>query len=160
MNESENKILVANEYARSVSFYKKCMELLVACEISLHIVWLTFEKKKDLSFDCFGFLLFENPFISFHFFLESSVIPLWNTPSPPTPLRPLSFIGSVLVSILVVGSRGETAVWKSQVFAVFSSFGIRKQHFLCWYWSKKRSENKSKLSNWVLNVRGKSGVTG
>lgn len=46
MNESENKILVANEYARSVSFYKKCMELLVACEISLHIVWLTFEKKK------------------------------------------------------------------------------------------------------------------
>lgn len=159
MNESENKILVANEYARSVSFYKKCMELLVACEISLHIVWLTFEKKRFIiRLLRFSFIRESFYFLPFFFrkFSHSSLKYSLPPPTPPT----LSFIGSVLVSILVVGGRGETAVWKSQVFAVFSSFGIRKQHFLCWYWSKKRSENKSTLSNWVLNVRGKSGVTG
>lgn len=159
MNESENKILVANEYVRSVSFYKKCMELLVACEISLHIVWLTFEKKRFIiRLLRFSFIRESFYFLPFFFrkFSHSSLKYSLPPPTPPT----LSFIGSVLVSILVVGGRGETAVWKSQVFAVFSSFGIRKQHFLCWYWSKKRSENKSTLSNWVLNVRGKNGVTG
>lgn len=136
MNESENKILVANEYARSVSFYKKCMELLVACEISLHIVWLTFEKKRFiirlLRFSVIRESFYFLPFF-FRKFSHSSLKYSLPPPTPPT----LSFIGSVLVSILVVGGRGETAVWKSQVFAVFSSFGIRKQHFLCWYWSKK-----------------------
>lgn len=136
MNESENKILVANEYARSVSFYKKCMELLVACEISLHIVWLTFEKKRFIiRLLRFSFIRESFYFLPFFFrkFSHSSLKYSLPPPTPPT----LSFIGSVLVSILVVGGRGETAVWKSQVFAVFSSFGIRKQHFLCWYWSKK-----------------------
>lgn len=83
----------------------------------------------------FSFIRESFYFLPFFFrkFSHSSLKYSLPPPTPPT----LSFIGSVLVSILVVGGRGETAVWKSQVFAVFSSFGIRKQHFLCWYWSKK-----------------------